>query len=223
MAPFGDYADGGEPMETDAIDRQIRQAVEHEKRTGTLLNLLRQYAQSHGARPSAADLAGTVTFVGEYVKHALAILQELEAAAQRAGASQEIAPLVSAAEQYFLAPVDLIPDQLGLVGLIDDAYLAHSLVQAASDQHRQRTGVALLPTPMDLTAANQVIRSLIGEPIASQLDAAVAGAVVMPAFQQALAQFPVMGSPLPMVRDPIWGDMSINDRTNHMMGMLGIF
>ncbi len=185
-------------MQTRAIHQQVTKATKHEKRTGTLANLIRQYAELQGAHPSAADIAGVVSFVQEYVKCAPSLLESLDKAAQKADVSNEVSPILTAAVQYFLAPIDLIPDRMGLFGLMDDAYLAHSLVQAVSENYRQRTGTPLLPHSMDLTKANQMIRALIGEPIASQLDAAVAATLGMPSIQQALGQFPVLGSPLPM-------------------------
>lgn len=210
-------------MQTARIAAQIEAAVQHERRTRTLGTLIQQFAQLHGAQPNPSEVAGTVAFVEEYVRHAPVLLELLASAAQRTGTSQEIAPVLDAAEQYFLAPLEVIPDHLGLMGLMDDAYLTHCLVQLASERYRQRTGVPLLPLPSDFTRANQMIRMLIGEPQASQLDLGVAGTLAMPAIQQALARFPVMGSPFQMAPDPIWGNMSINDRVNHQMGMLGIF
>jgi uncharacterized membrane protein YkvA (DUF1232 family) len=210
-------------MQTSRIVELIERASQHERRTRTLGSLIQQFSQLRGIRPSPEQIASTVAFVEDYVRHAPALLELLAAAARRTGAAQEVAPVLDAAEQYFFAPLDLIPDQLGLVGLMDDAYLAHSLIHAASDRYRQRTGVPLLSLPAGLAQANQVIRALIGEPIASQLDLAVVGVLGMPAIQQALAQLPLMASPLPMGPDPIWGNMSISDRVNHQMGMLGIF
>jgi uncharacterized membrane protein YkvA (DUF1232 family) len=210
-------------MQTAKIDRQIEEAVRHERSTGTLAGLIRQYAQLHGVQPSAADVAGTVAFVEEYVRHAPAVLQALAAAAQQAGVHAEIAPVLTAAEEYFHAPLDVIPDHMGLLGLMDDAYLAHCLVQGASQRYGQRTGTPLVPLPSDMSQANHVIRGLIGEPLASQLDMGVAATLGMPAIQQALAQFPVLSDPLPMGPDPIWGNMSISERVDHPMGMLGIF
>jgi hypothetical protein len=68
---------------------------------------------------------------------------------------------------YFVTPDDIIPDELGLLGLIDDAYLTHCLIQSVSDQYQAQTGFVLMPS--DMTKASQIIRSLIGEPQASLL------------------------------------------------------
>jgi uncharacterized membrane protein YkvA (DUF1232 family) len=210
-------------MNTTQINRQISEAAQHEQRTGTLADLLHRLIQANGGLATAEQVQQMVRFVEEYVKHAPALLLALAEAAQRAGVGGEMAPILDGAEQYFLAPLDLIPDHLGLVGLMDDAYLAHRLVEGASESYGQRTGKPLLLLPTDSPTANQLIRSLIGEPLASQLDMAVAASLALPTIQQALGRFPVMVNPLQMDRDPIWGNMSIKDRVDHQMGMLGIF
>jgi uncharacterized membrane protein YkvA (DUF1232 family) len=210
-------------MDTTQMNRQVNEAVLHEKRTGALATLLRQFVQSRGGQLTTEQIKETVRFVEEYIRHAPALLQTLATVAQNAGVSHEMTPILAVAEQYFLAPLEFIPDHLGLLGLMDDAYLAHCLVQGASDNYRQRTGTPLLPLPTDASTANQLIRALIGEPLASQLDMAVAASLATPAVQRALSQFPAFGSVLQMTPDPIWGNMSIQERVNHQMGMLGIF
>ena len=57
------------------------------------------------------------------------------AAAARVG--DAVAPILEAAEEYFLDADDLLPDSLGILGLMDDMYLALSLLQSVSEQYRQ--------------------------------------------------------------------------------------
>lgn len=209
-------------MHTQEIRQQVSAAVVHEQQTGTLAALLLQGARMRGAQPTPGAIGGGVSFIKEYIEHAPALLEALAAAGGKAGIGKVVSPIVDAAEQYFLAPFDFMPDQWGLVGLMDDAYLAHSLVQAVSERYRRQTGTPLLPPSMDLTKANQVIRSLIGEPLASQIDAAMVGILAMPYLNQALVQMPVLQVPFQMQTDPVWGNMSINEIVDHRMGMLGV-
>jgi len=158
--------------------------------------------------------------VREYVEHAPALLEALETAARQAGVTQEVAPVLEAAENYFHQPMDFIPDQLGLTGLTDDAYVAHVLVQKVAEQYHQRTGRRLLPLPMDLAQANAMMRRLIGEPIASQLDNAVNQTFGAPMLQQVLQRLMQWNATLPVGRDPIWGNASINDVVNTKMALV---
>ena len=54
---------------------------------------------------------------------------------------------------------------------MDDAYCSLTLLQAVSDNYRLMTGKHLFPD--DLTAANQAMHRIIGEPYVSELDALV--------------------------------------------------
>lgn len=209
-------------MQIQAIRQQIAGAVSHEQQTGALAALVQQFAQSHGANPTSAEVGGTVTFIREYIEHAPALLDAVAAAAEEAGVSRDVSPILEAAEQYFLAPFDFIPDHLGLLGFMDDAYLTHKLIQGVADNYRNQTGKDLLPLSMDLTKVNLVIRNLIGEPLASQLDGAVAATFASPLIQQVLSQVSMLGPSFNMPQDPIWGNASIEERVNVQMGALGI-
>ena len=207
-------------MQTQTIRKMIRKAVAHEFRTGNLEGLVRQYAQSQGHQPSREDIGGVVAFIQQYIEHTPALLDNMAAVAERNGTAGEMMPMLEAAEQYFLSPLDGIPDHLGLWGLTDDAYLAHSLIQALSVTYSQRTGNPLLP--VDLAGPNQLIRLLIGEPLASTLDAAGAGVVSATAIQQStdyICEFP---HPVDLGPDPIWGYASVDEIVDTQLGAMGV-
>jgi uncharacterized membrane protein YkvA (DUF1232 family) len=149
-------------------------------------------------------------------------MEEFEKAAREAGIRNEVLPILQAAEQYFLQPLDAIPDNMGLIGLMDDAYLAHCLFQSVSDQHQQDTGQALLGA--DMTAANRVIRVLIGEPLATALDVSVTSVLQGPTLQQSVQQLMSFAARAPInVPDPIYGNASIDDIVKVRLGAMGIF
>jgi hypothetical protein len=78
-------------------------------------------------------------------------------------------------ESYWIEDDDVIPDSLGIFGLLDDAYCSLSSMQTLSDLYRMQTGKYLFPD--DLTSANKVMRKIIGEPYITQLDQIVSKAV----------------------------------------------
>ena len=82
-----------------------------------------------------------------------------------------IEPVLSLAESYFLKPQELNADHPGLVGLMDEAYLAHRLIEEINDRFMVKTATPLIP--VDMTMSNIIVHSLIGEPFANELDEAV--------------------------------------------------
>ena len=129
--------------------------------------------------------------------------------------------MLNTVEEYFLEPNDFIPDYLGLIGLIDDAYLAQKLVQVLSDNYRQQTGIPLLN--VDLSEGNNIIRNLIGEPIAGMLDASVMNTVQMPSMQQFFQNLMNFQGMMPMsTPHPIYGNMSNSEIADVRLGAMGV-
>jgi len=207
-------------MRTAEIRKQIKAAIEDERRTNRLRGILVQVANSRGLKPSAQDLDGALAFVRDYIEHVPAIMEAIAAAAPKIGDQAQLQHVLAAAEQYWFATLDFIPDHIGLTGLLDDAYYVLSLMHGISEGYRQRTGSILLSH--DIAAANAAMRMVIGEPHASLLDASIATAQQGPALQNLINQM-VRGIGQPMtVPDPIWGNASIDDIVNARMGAMGI-
>lgn len=212
-------------MQTNKIREMIKEAAVIENNTGNLAGAIAQLAALRGVQLNSDQIKDAVKFIREYVEHAPALLDQIYTAAKKAGILNQINPMLKAAEEYFFAPEDVIPDRLGLLGLVDDAYLTHSLVQAISNMYQATSGGTLLP--LDLTAVNQIIRNLIGEPQASMLDAGVATVLNGAAFQQSINPF-LQLSPGPMFDmsggpDPIWGNASIDEIVETRLGAMGVF
>ena len=102
---------------------------------------------SIAGRVTAAPLqvGKIVAFVTQYIEHAPALMIVIDEAATRNGAQTDVLPILEATENYFLVSDDIIPDHYGLVGLLDDAYLAHSLMEAISDRYMRQSGKSLVP------------------------------------------------------------------------------
>ena len=162
--------------------------------------------RAHGRRPSSAELDREVSFVVGYVKQVPAMLVILATAARARGQEARIQPLLAACEQYWRAGLDLIPDHHGLAGLMDDAYYTLSIIQGVCDQHRNATGQPLLGAGFG--PKNRRVRGLIGEPHASALDAAVAGALGTAGATTLLRGLQLAG--LSVGHQPIWGDSSVD-------------
>jgi hypothetical protein len=95
-------------------------------------------------------------------------IDALEIAAAETGHSEAINPLLNIATDYFTTPPDLIGNHIGLDAMMDEAYLAHRLIEEINDPCISHMGVPLIP--MDLTTANVIIHNMIGEPFANDLD-----------------------------------------------------
>lgn len=208
-------------MNTQIIYNMIKDAIRIEKDTGNLATVLRQIANLNGAHPTPEEVAGGIKFIQQYIEHVPVLMDEIASAAQNGGVIDQVMPILDVAEQYFITPNDLIPDHLGLLGLMDDAYLAHSLIQGLSDRYRNQAGGMLLPA--DMTSVNYNIRNIIGEPLASILDASASGALNTPTFQQTLAGLINFGPGLDLAGpDPIWGNASIEEIANVRLGAMGV-
>lgn len=183
-------------MLTHVIRQQVAAAQAHPAGSVMLTQRVRQLAGGSTDVAALAELAG---HLATYIAETADLLDACAVAADRAGVGAYVAPIVQVAAEYFVAPLDLIPDQHGLYGLLDDAYLARSLVAQVSALYQQRTGLPLLP--FDLAAANRAVRVVIGEPLATQLDHAVVQTVA--GVVQQVEALAVQGGQLPV--DPTGG------------------
>ena len=95
--------------------------------------------------------------------------------ARNVGLETEVTSILKMVESYWIEDDDVIPDNLGIFGLLDDAYCSLSSMQSLSDLYRMQSGKHLFPD--DLSAANNIMRKIIGEPYISQLDELVNAAI----------------------------------------------
>ena len=165
-------------MNTAAIRVQISRAQEHEAKTGLLAqHLATQLPHLHAAieLPDTDKNAVMSRFVSAYIEQVPDLLDAANAVAQEAGIESQIKPVLKIAEQFFAQPLQLLEGHSGLEGLLDEAYLAHRLVEEVNDLYIKHLGQPLIP--LDMTVANLIAHQLIGETFANQLDEAVHHAV----------------------------------------------
>jgi len=140
-----------------------------------LHDLLATVADRAGVEPQDEDLADGARFVLGYVRQVPYMMKVAWTAAGNVGLQREMQKILEMVESYWMEGNDIIPDELGIIGLMDDAYCSLSSLQAVSDHFQLQSGKFLFPD--DLTAANTAMRKIIGEPYATDLDRLVINAL----------------------------------------------
>lgn len=176
-------------MNTAALRESIRQAHRHEADIGHLARLLdARLDRLHPAirLPQSDPRAALAAFVAAYLDEVPELLDAAADVARDAGIEAQVKPVLKVAEQFFLQPPALLDGHEGLDGLLDEAYLAHRLVEEVNDRYIAHFGRPLIP--LDTTVANLIAHQLIGEPFANRLDEAVRLAVEGLLDERAFAQ-----------------------------------
>ncbi len=208
-------------MQTEAIEKQIREHCDYATVKGELTELLAAVASHHERKPDIQELEAVASFVCEYIEQVPYMIKVAVTAAASVGLEDEVNCILTAVISYWELEDDIIPDQLGVIGLIDDAYCSLSLLQSVSDHYRLQTGKFMFPA--DLTIANKAIREVIGEPYAAELDrfvlntmndAAIMDAVKSLADQEKRLQFDMRGT--------IWSHDSADAVNNSALNALGL-
>ena len=161
-------------MNTAALREQITQAQEHEAQTGQLKNQLAvQLPHLHPLiQLPEQDAQGALNrFVNAYIDQVPELLEAANTVAREAGIESQIKPVLKIAEAYFIAPPQIMTGHVGLDSLLDEAYLAHRLVEEVNDLYIKHFQQPLIP--VDTTVANLIAHQLIGEAFANQLDEVV--------------------------------------------------
>jgi len=161
-------------MNTAALREQIQRALQHEAETGQLTEQLeKQLPHLHPAiQLPEADRKGVLTrFVAAYIEQVPDMLDAANVVAVQAGIESQIKPVLKIAEEYFITPPKELLGRNGLDGLLDEAYLAHRLVEEVNDLYIKHFKQPLIP--LDTTVANVIAHQLIGENFANQLDEVV--------------------------------------------------
>lgn len=140
----------------------LLQAIENAKRPGaeTLAEFVsRATALDRADVPAAADRAMRI------IESIPELLDEVTDAALRRGMGLLVQPLVDHAAEYFIDPRDHAPEAaFGLSGLLDDAYLALSIVKLIQDSYEPLVEA-------DLSGQLEFLRTLLGPDLVADLDA----------------------------------------------------
>lgn len=156
------------------IREYIKEAQKNERETNSLEHYLEtKLPHMHHAikLPEGNRAQAMVRFLTSYIEHVPDFVEALTEISQQAGIYEHAKIFIGIAEDYFLQPPDILNDRQGLHALIDEAYLAHRLIEEVNDQIMVDCGMPL--APIDMTISNIVVHDLIGEEFANQLDLAV--------------------------------------------------
>jgi hypothetical protein len=171
-------------MDTAQIQKIISRQFADPRSATDLRELLEVVAKRQGVKPVAVDLAHGSSFIYSYLEQVPYLLTVAWTSAKNVGLETEITSILEMVESYWIEDDDVIPDNLGIFGLLDDAYCSLSSLQNLSDLYRMQTGKHLFPD--DLTAANKVMRKIIGEPYITQLDELIEKAILDAKVEEAV-------------------------------------
>jgi hypothetical protein len=121
--------------------------------------------------PEADPHQALLEFVTRYIEHVPDFIEALTELTREAGIYEYAKTFITIAEDYFLKPPELVNDRSGMQVLIDEAYLAHRLIEEINDRITLACGIPL--APLDTTLSNIIMHDILGEEFANQLDLAV--------------------------------------------------
>lgn len=158
-------------MAAKALRETIEAAFQHEDETHQLR--LRLEAELSPLRtklvlPDANAVEALMAFVRNYVESVPGCLNLVTAVSKKLGFHDYAAPFLHMAEDYFLQPPDELRAAGGLDALLDEAFLAHRLLEEVNDHHIRYLQRPLLP--VDMTEANIIVHHLIGDELATRLE-----------------------------------------------------
>lgn len=138
--------------------------------------LERKLPQLHRSIRTREDVGTTLfNFIQAYIERVPDMLEAAQSVANHANMRPQLIPVLKVAEAFFLGTPDATEADQGLLVLLDEAYLAHRLVEEVNDRYLDHGGEPLIP--MSNTKANLIVHQLLGEEYANELDAAVNEAV----------------------------------------------
>ena len=149
----------------------IARAIEQEQQTHSLRNRLAANIDDFRSRlelPEAEPAEALIEFITRYIESVPGCISLVTAVSKRLGFHDYAAPFLHIAEDYFLQPPEELPETGGLALLLDEAFLAHRLLEEVNDHHIRHVQRPLLP--VDMTEANIIVHHLLGDSLASRLE-----------------------------------------------------
>lgn len=155
-------------MDTSIVESMINDCCGDARSDPDVQDLLAVVAERQGIHPREEDLEQGSAFVLGYIRQVPYMMTVAWTAAKSVGLEAEMTQILEMVQSYWVEGDDIIPDELGVIGLLDDAYCSLTSLQAVSDHYQLQTGKYLFPD--NLSSANKVMRKIIGEPYAGDLD-----------------------------------------------------
>lgn len=212
-------------MQIETINRIIIKAVENEKQTDSFAKLAIQAARNNGRNINMTEAKGISQFVITYIKQVPLYIEEGLKSSVNFGIQNEMNGMMNELMQYWKLEQDLIPDNLGLIGITDDAYASMFLLQSLSDYCQGTAGHGLLKT--DLKNANLLIRNLLGEAIALNLEqrvgVTISNNMMGHVFNQFYQNIFFSGFAFGNAAQANMNQREIEQQVNVQLGAMGIF
>ncbi|RLA47908.1 MAG: hypothetical protein DRR04_08570 [Gammaproteobacteria bacterium] len=158
-------------MISPGIRETIDAALRRESETNQLSRRLEQQLPRLRDKlefPEEEPVAALMAFITDYVESVPGCLRLATAVSKHLGFYDYAAPFLYLAEDYFLQPPDELPADGGLEALLDEAFLAHRLLEEVNDHHMRHLQRPLLP--VDMTEANIIVHHLLGDEFATRLE-----------------------------------------------------
>ena len=156
------------------IRKLISEAKNKDAQSGALLKLAQSKLNSLSPiiqLPQNKPAQALKDFICQYIEHTPIFLDALKSVMLEANIYEQGGIFMTIAEDYFLNPPELVQEHSGLVALLDEAYLAHRIVEEINDRIAMTCGALLCPT--DMSISNIIVHAILGEEFANQLDLAV--------------------------------------------------
>lgn len=153
------------------ITKTIDEALKLEANSGQLREQIKGKLQSLQDKlllPEDEPVIALMSFITGYIKSVPSSIHLVTTVSKRLGFYSYAAPFLHLAEDFFLQPPDEIAGEEGLGGLLDEAFLAHRLLEEVNDHHLRHLQRPLMP--IDMTEANIIVHHLIGDTLASRLE-----------------------------------------------------
>lgn len=149
----------------------IAQAIAQEQRTHVLRNRLSANIDELRERlelPEDSPAEALIEFISRYIESVPGSIALVTEVSKQLGFHEYAAPFLHIAEDYFLQPPEDLPESGGLALLLDEAFLAHRLLEEVNDHHFRHVQRPLLP--VDMTEANIIAHHLLGDALANRLE-----------------------------------------------------
>lgn len=157
-----------------SIRKLICEAKKQDAQSGALLKLAQSKLSSlsHIIQPTQDKPSQALKdFICQYIEHTPVFLDALKGVMLEAEIDEQGGIFIAIAEDFFLNPPELVQDHSGLVALLDEAYLAHRIMEEINDRIAMTCGAPLYP--IDMSISNIIVHTILGEEFANQLDLAV--------------------------------------------------
>lgn len=158
-------------MAVSDIRHTIATAVAQEQASSSLrrrLNAKLPQLQERLELPEDEPLEALMTFIIRYIESVPGSISLVTAVSKQMGFYDYAALFLHIAEDYFIDPPQELPEDGGLALLLDEAFLAHRLLEEVNDHHIRHLQRPLLP--IDMTEANIIVHHLLGEGLANRLE-----------------------------------------------------